>query len=103
MDFKHPIWNVKTYERELIESVYTVPVQPGDKVLKINGKEICEIGAPETDLPGYVFAEHALHFAESGMFDVTANTITVVNNQTDEYTKWDISGKVLKSSAKSKK
>lgn len=74
LSMKHPIWNPELYAWGQTVQAYTFPVYEGDTKLRINGRDICDIGTPESreELPDYVEAYHYFTSSEERLsYDIT--------------------------------
>ena len=112
LTFKHPLWNPELYAIGLQDKMLTIPVQEGDKMLRINGEPICEIGEPEIgdEIPDYV---KAYHWAEGGSRSFAWEmrspenvgerfTIRFTPENDDGSITWDLDGNVIADTTHSK-
>ena len=86
------------YEFGFRDQIEVIPVQPGDRALIINGKKICDIGAPESadELPEYVRTYHRMCYSwTDNRYDLTADTFTFYPGDGNAYIRWDRSGNVI--------
>ncbi len=102
MTFKHPLWNPDLFADGQYFDMFTVPVQEGDRELRINGRHICDIGEPETpeQLPDYIKAYNNSRFKGRG-FDFIPpdeeHTEFIIRYWPEEgkCIEWDVDGNVL--------
>ena len=109
--YKHAIWNPRQFSMGLHYTEEMIPINADDKTFCINGKKICDIGEPDTDLPPYVKYYHDMIYNggswESGHFDEnldereareTPDDFFMYSPYLDEkkgYIKWDLEGNEL--------
>lgn len=114
--YKHAIWNPRQFSMGLHYTEEMIPINADDKTFCINGKKICDIGEPDTDLPPYVKYYHDMIYNggswESGHFDEnldereareTPDDFFMYSPYLDEkkgYIKWDLEGNELENTLK---
>ncbi len=90
-------------------NIESFPVNEGDKLLRINGKDICEIGEIEStsELPGYIRAYHEMSVTDHHTYlriddeeydpetNKTVYKMILGKNHTGKHITWDVDGNVL--------
>ncbi len=106
LHYKHPIWNPQMYAAGEVVELVEIELQDGDKKLRINGSDVCDIGEPEREgeYPAYYDAYFDYEVNEEAEFYIAYDGYDIENDKLlgrivyspdgveGNYTVWDMYG-----------